>query len=53
MINKLIIDKFFKEFTNHRNKTNRLIVFSYRSIPNTHTNTHTHTHTHTHTPIYV
>ena len=34
MINKLIICKFFKDFTNHRRKTNKMVVFSCRSLPN-------------------
>ena len=34
VINNLIIYKLFKDFTNHRKKTNRVIVFSYRHFPN-------------------
>ena len=34
MINKPIIDKFFKDFTNHKKKTNRTVVFSCRPFPN-------------------
>ena len=34
MINNPIIYKFFKDFTNHRKKTNRAVVFSYRTFPN-------------------
>ena len=30
MINKCIIYKFFKDFPNHRKKTNRAVVFSCR-----------------------
>ena len=33
MINNSIIYKFFEDFTNHRKKTNRALVFSYRSFP--------------------
>ena len=32
VINKSIIDKFFKEFTNHITKTIRAIVFRHRSL---------------------
>ena len=34
MINNHIIYKFFKDFTNHKKKTNRVIVFSSRPSPN-------------------
>ena len=34
VINNLIIYKFFKEFINHKKKTNRVLVFSCRCIPN-------------------
>ena len=34
MINNPIIYKFFKDFTNHRKKTNRAVVFSCRPFPN-------------------
>ena len=34
MINNPIIYKFFKDFTNHRKKTNRVVVFSCRPFPN-------------------
>ena len=34
MINKLIVCKFFKDFTNHRRKTNKVVVFRCRSLPN-------------------
>ena len=34
MINNPIIYKFFKDFTNHRKKTNRVVVFSCRSFSN-------------------
>ena len=34
MISKPVIYKFFKDFTNHRKKTNRVLVFSYRLFPN-------------------
>ena len=34
VINNLIIYKFFKEFINHKKKTNRVVVFSCRCIPN-------------------
>ena len=32
-MNNSIIDKFFKDFTNHRKKTNRAVVFSCRPFP--------------------
>ena len=34
VINKSIIYKFFKDFTNRRKKTNRVAVFSCRPFPN-------------------
>ena len=34
MINNLIIYKFFKDFTNHRKKTNRVVVLSSRPFMN-------------------
>ena len=34
VINKRIIYKFFKEFVNHKKKTNRVVVFSCRCNPN-------------------
>ena len=34
VISKLIIDKFFKDLTNHKKKTNRVVVFSCRPFPN-------------------
>ena len=34
MINNPIIYKLFKYFTNHRKKTNRVVVFSSRPFPN-------------------
>ena len=34
MINNLIIYKFFKDFTNHKKKTNRVVAFSYRPSSN-------------------
>ena len=34
MINNPIIYKFFKDFTNHRKKTNRAVAFSCRPFPN-------------------
>ena len=34
VINNSIIYKFFKDFTNHRMKTNRVVVFSSRPFPN-------------------
>ena len=34
MINNPIIYKFLKDFTNHRKKTNRLVVFSRRPLSN-------------------
>ena len=34
MINNPIIYKFFEDFTNHRKKTNRVVVFSSRPFPN-------------------
>ena len=34
MINNPIIYKIFKDFTNHRKKTNRAVVFSCRPFPN-------------------
>ena len=34
VINQLIIYKFFKEFINHKKKTNRAVVFSCRCLPN-------------------
>ena len=34
MINKSIIFKFFKDFTNHRKMTNRTVVFSDKPFPN-------------------
>ena len=34
MINKLFICKFFKDFTNDRKSTNKVIAFSCRSLPN-------------------
>ena len=33
MINKSIINKFFKDFTNHRTKTIRAVVFRHRPLP--------------------
>ena len=33
IINNPIIQKFFKDFTNHRKKTNRVVVFSCRPFP--------------------
>ena len=33
-MNNPIIYKFFKDFTNHRKKTNRAVVFSSRPFPN-------------------
>ena len=33
VINKPFIYKFFKDFTNHRKKTNRAVVFSCRPLP--------------------
>ena len=33
MINNPIIYKFFKNFTNHREETNRAVVFSSRPLP--------------------
>ena len=33
MINNSIIYKFFKDFTNHRKKTNRVAGFSCRPFP--------------------
>ena len=33
VINRLIIYKFSKDFTNHRNKTNSTLVFSCRALP--------------------
>ena len=33
VINSSIIYKFFKDFTNHRKKTNRAVVFSCRHFP--------------------
>ena len=32
MINNPIIYKFFKDFSNHRKKTNRVVVFSSRPL---------------------
>ena len=34
VINNLIIYKFFKESINHKKKTNRVVVFSCRCVPN-------------------
>ena len=34
VINKPIIYRFFKDFATHRKETNRVIVFSYRPLPN-------------------
>ena len=34
MINNPIINKFFKNFTNHRKKTNRAVNFSCKPFPN-------------------
>ena len=34
VINNPIIFKFFEDFTNHRKKTNRAVVFSCRPFPN-------------------
>ena len=34
MIKNPFIYKFFKDFTNHRKKTNRAVVFSHRPFPN-------------------
>ena len=34
VINKLIINKFFKEFINHKKRTNRAVAFSCRCLPN-------------------
>ena len=34
VINKPIIYKFFKDFTNHIKKTNRAVVFSSKPFPN-------------------
>ena len=34
VINNPIIYKFFKDFTNYRKKTDRAVVFSWRSFPN-------------------
>ena len=34
MINNPIIYKYLKDFTNHRKKTNKAIVFSCRPFPN-------------------
>ena len=34
MINSPIINKFFKDFTNHRKKTNKAVVCSCRPLPN-------------------
>ena len=34
MINNSIIYKFFKDFTNDRNRTNRVVVFRCRPFPN-------------------
>ena len=34
MINNPIIYKFFKDFTNHKKKTNMVVVFSGRPFPN-------------------
>ena len=34
MINKPIIHRFFKDFTNHRKKTNRAALLSCRPFPN-------------------
>ena len=34
VINNPILSKFFKDFTNHRNNTNRVVVFSWRAFPN-------------------
>ena len=33
VINNPAIDKFFKDFTSHRKKTNRAVVFSQRPLP--------------------
>ena len=35
VVNKTIIYKFFQDFTNHRKKTNRAVVFSAKPFPNT------------------
>ena len=34
MINKYIIYKFFKEFINNRNESNKAAAFSHRLLPN-------------------
>ena len=34
VIQNLIIYKFFKDFANHKKKTNRVVVFSCRLFPN-------------------
>ena len=34
VINNPIIYNFFKDFTNHRKKTNRALIFSCRPFPN-------------------
>ena len=34
MISKPIIDKFFKDFTKHRNKTIRVVISSCKPFPN-------------------
>ena len=34
VINNSIIYKFFKDFTNHRKKTNMVVVFTCRPFPN-------------------
>ena len=41
VINKPIIYKFCKDFTNHRKKTNRPVVFTCRPFPPTYLNTGT------------
>ena len=41
MINNLIVYKFFKDFTKHRKKTNRVVVFSNRTFLNTRTSDET------------
>ena len=35
VVNKAIIYKFLQDFTNHRKKTNRAVVFSAKPFPNT------------------
>ena len=34
VINNIIICKFYEDFSNHRKKINRAVVFSYRPLPN-------------------